>query len=212
MHLGKTAIVATLVSVSLASTPALANVNSAPMPEVSSAAHQELGAKMDVAQADGNVTEEEQVEVIAGEMQFIFDEATSVSANGEISADYQSLIDRFGEEGAQNALAFVYAEQGKSYEETRAGIKAEIQQVREASGPTVTPYSAYSDCILEKSGFASIVSLTNGTLTAYLNDKNWTEAGKLIVKAAAKNAVKLTGVGVVATLTAAAGWCAFSTR
>lgn len=210
-NLTKTSALAVLAGLSLSVSPAVAAP--ATGPQVSPGAHTRLATTVESVQADGQVTEAEQEEVVAQEMAFIFDEATAVSADGTITADYPALVERFGEEGAQNALAFVYASEGKTYEQTRAGITAEIQQLRNASaaGGMVSAQGAYSDCVLEKSGFASIVSLTNGTLTAYLNDKNWDAAGKLIMKAAAKNALKLTGVGIVATLTAAAGWCAFTT-
>lgn len=212
---GRSAITATLLALSLAATPAYATppASSDTAPQVSSSAHQRVEHFVQSAEADGVITQAEQEKAIAAEMRFIFDEATSVSADGQIDADYESLVERFGAEGAQNALALVYAMEGKTYEETRAGIIAEISDMRSSpQGDLVMPAGAFSDCVLDKSGYASVVALTNGTLTAYINDKNWTEAGKLIVRAFAKNAVKLTVVGVVANLTAAAGWCAFTTR
>lgn len=153
----------------------------------------------------------EQEQELADELQFIFEEASSVDESGTITIDYASLEARYGEE-SPNLVFFIYASQDKSFEEAVAALPAGVSppNIPAAGGSGMSIQNAYTDCILDKSGFASLTAVFSGAMAGYLAEGSYDKAGKIIFKAAVKNGMKVTIPGIIVTLGAAATWCAFT--
>lgn len=162
--------------------------------------------------AGEQVNIEQKAESLGEELRFLFEEASSIDEQGNVSIDYAKIQERFGATNAPNMVFFVYAGYDKTYEEAVAALPANVSQSVPSTGGgnVMQPMNAYSDCVLEKSGFASLVSVFNGTLAGYIADSSWNKAGKLIFKAAVRNGLKVTIPGIVATLAASAVWCGFT--
>lgn len=157
-------------------------------------------------------TDREQEQELAEELEFIFEKASSTDAVGNITVDYASLENRYGNE-APNLVFFIYASQGKSFDEAIAALPANVSPPRipAAGSSEMSLRTAYTDCILDKSGFASIAALFSGAMAGYLAAGSYDMAGKLIFNAALKTGLKVTIPGIVVTLGASATWCAFTT-
>lgn len=146
--------------------------------------------------------------------------ASELKASDDLAAEVEELFEGAMVENEQGAYVFDYEKAEKNLGKAKADeIQAEVDRLEKAEESNQTTKAGgdrqarasggYVTCVLEKAGYGTLVGLFTGAYKELIEKKLWKEVAKVIVKTVGASAVKGGVVGLAASLTVAAGWCAW---
>ncbi|MEC1270491.1 hypothetical protein P9C27_18685 [Bacillus vallismortis] len=135
-----------------------------------------------------NLSEEDQ---LAQEMQFIFDDASTLE-NGKYVVNEQLVSEKFGPENVAPIVAFVKMVNGEELTES------DLVGIPNPAGDFST--ASYMGCLKDKIIDFTGIGFITGGLQKLLEKKLWKEAAIQIIKIVGKNAIKGGVVGLAASL------------
>lgn len=140
------------------------------------------------------------VEEIAADMEFIFEEASS-KKNGKIIIDEEKIAQKFGEESVPTISAFIKLGHGEELtEEDLNGVPkpSNLHETEQTEG-IIQPFS-WKSCMIDSVLDATGIGFLTGGMMELIDKKQWQELGKEIIKVAGKNALKGGVVGFAASM------------